>query len=70
MNEITGIKQHIDLFICCLIIKKLQKLGTKIDAGGKDCSDPTGERRIEMLSITLFVIHGMGATLYTPNEEK
>ena len=42
MNEITGIKQHFDLLIICLIIKKLQKLGTKIDSGDKDCFDPTG----------------------------
>ena len=44
MNEITGIKQHFDLLIICLIIKKLQKLGTKIDTGDKDCFDPTGFR--------------------------
>ena len=41
MNEITGIKQNFDLLIFCLIIKKLQKLGTKIDTGDKDCFDPT-----------------------------
>ena len=41
MNEITGIKRHSDLLIFCLIIKKLQKLGTKIDAGDKDRFDPT-----------------------------
>ena len=41
MNEITGIKQRFDLLIFRLIIKKLQKLGTKIDAEEKDCSDPT-----------------------------
>ena len=44
MNEITGIKQHFDLLIYCLIIKKLQKLGTKIDAGDNDRFDPTGQK--------------------------
>ena len=51
MNEITGIKQHFDLLIICLIIKKLQKLGTKIDAGDKDCSAPTEENDMRIKNL-------------------
>ena len=41
LNKISGIKQNFDLLIFCLIIKKLQKLVTKFEAGDKDRLDPT-----------------------------